>query len=255
MNIAESSFLITGGASGLGAATARHLVEKRGRVVIGDVNEQAGALLADELGEKAEFARLDVICPEDVSRAVALCQRDGNVLRGVVNCAGILHAARVVGREGPYPLEEFARVVQVNLVGTFNVMRLAAEAIAENSPDSEGERGAIVNTASVAAFDGQIGQASYSASKGGVAAMTLPIARELSKHGIRVVAIAPGVFETPMMAALSAEAREALEAQVPFPSRLGRPEEYGRLAVHIFENQMLNGSVIRLDGALRMPAK
>ncbi len=254
MQIANSTFLITGGGSGLGAATARMVVANGGRVVIADINERAGAALAGELGPAARFLATDVTSEDSVQAAVAQAAAGGN-LRGVVNCAGIAIAQRLLGRDGPHALDAFNRVVQINLVGTFNVIRLAAAAMSAQQPDEQGERGVIVCTASVAAFDGQIGQAAYSASKGGVAAMTLPAARELARLGIRVMTIAPGIFDTPMMAGLPEKARQSLGEQVPFPSRLGRPEEYAALVRHIFENQMLNGEVIRLDGALRMAAR
>lgn len=253
MRIDGSVFLITGASSGLGAACAERFAASGGSVVLADVNE-AGGELAVRLGERAVFQKTDVTDPASVSTAIELAKSRFGGLQGVVNCAGILHASRVVGRDGPYDLEAFRPVIEVNLVGTFNVIRLAAAAMSIGEPNEEGERGVIVNTASVAADDGQIGQASYSASKAGVAGMTLPIARELARFGIRVVAIAPGVFATPMMEGLSDEARESLEAQVPFPPRLGRPSEFAALAQHIIENLMLNGTIVRLDGALRMGA-
>jgi len=254
MQIADSSFLVTGGSGGLGAACVRALVERGARVLIADVNHEAGGRLAAELGDRAKFLRTDVIHVAGVQTAVAAAAELAP-LRGVINCAGILRAGRVVGKEGPHDLAVFSSVVQVNLVGTFNVVRLAAAAMAQNEPNAESERGLVINTASVAAFDGQIGQAAYAASKAGVAGMTLPIARELARFGIRVVAIAPGAFETEMMAGISDEARSSLVSQVPFPPRLGRPEEFAALAMHIIGNPMLNGTVIRLDGALRMAAK
>jgi NAD(P)-dependent dehydrogenase (short-subunit alcohol dehydrogenase family) len=222
---------------------------------LADLNESAGGELADRLGPRAEFVRTDVTSAADVQAAVDAASRFGP-LRGVVNCAGILAAARVVGRDGPHELELFARVVNINLVGTFNVIRLAAAAMSQNEPLVEdGERGVIVSTASVAAFEGQIGQAAYAASKGGVASMTLPVARELAKFGIRVMAIAPGIFDTAMMQAAPGAVRDSLAGQVPFPPRFGKPEEFAALAQHIFENPMLNGAVLRLDGAVRMAAK
>ena len=250
----NSVFFVTGGASGLGEATARMLVEAGGMVVLADLNEAAGARVASELGMKARFARVDVSDQPSVQSAVAVAQELGT-LRGVVNAAGVVLAEKVLGKNGAHPLDAFDRVIRINLLGTFNVIRLASAAMSTNAPNADGERGVIITTASVAAFDGQIGQAAYSASKGGVAGMTLPIARELARYGIRVMTIAPGIFDTPMMAALPEAARESLGQQVPFPSRLGRPSEYAALVKHIFENPMLNGEIIRLDGAIRMAPK
>jgi NAD(P)-dependent dehydrogenase (short-subunit alcohol dehydrogenase family) len=244
--------LVTGGGSGLGAATARMVVEAGGSVVIADVDAERGKRVADGLGERARFVPTDVTDEDSVREAVAAAAGTGGGLAVAVSCAGIAPAERVLGRQGPHPLDRFVACIQVNLVGTFNVTRLAAEAMAGNEPLDDGERGVIVNTASVAAFDGQIGQAAYSASKAGVAGMTLPVARELARHGIRVMAIAPGVFDTPMLAAMPDQVRDSLGAQVPFPSRLGQPAEYAALVRHIVENRMLNGEVIRLDGAIRM---
>ena len=254
MKIENSVLFVTGGGSGLGAATVRLLVESGGNVLIADIDDEAGEELADEIGEKARFAHTDVTDEESVQGALDTARSVFGGLHGLINCAGVGPAKKVLGRKGPHPLEDFNRVVQLNLIGTFNPIRLAAPILAENDPNEEGERGVIVNTASVAAFEGQIGQAAYSASKGGVAAMTLPIARELAAHGIRVMTIAPGIFETPMAAQLPDETREALGEQTPFPPRLGRPEEYAALVKHIVQNEMLNGEVIRLDGALRMAA-
>ena len=255
MKIDGTTFFVTGGGSGLGAACARHFVARGGRVLIADVQEEAGRALANELGANARFARTDVTDEASVQNALeAAKQAFGNV-HVVINCAGIIVVGRVVGKEGPYDLASFTRTINVNLIGTFNVIRLAAAAMTQNSPDSEKERGVIINTASVAAFEGQVGQAAYSASKGGVVSMTLPIARELARVGIRVVTIAPGVFETAMMAGMTQPMQEALSAQVPFPARLGRPSEYAELAQHIVENSMLNGTTIRLDGALRLSVK
>jgi NAD(P)-dependent dehydrogenase (short-subunit alcohol dehydrogenase family) len=252
MNLTGKCIFITGAGSGLGAATARTVVEAGGTVVLGDINEEAGNATAAGLGPSAHFAPTDVTDEASVRAALdAGVQRFGR-LDGVVNCAGIVLGRKTLGSRGPHDLESFARVVQVNLIGTFNVVRLASEHIARTEAGDGEERGVIVNTASVAAFDGQIGQAAYSASKGGIVGMTLPLARDLSAYGIRVVAIAPGVFETPMMAGMTEEVRASLSAQVPFPPRLGRPAEYAALVRHIFENPMLNGEVIRLDGALRM---
>src|SRR5919109_1460648 len=256
MRLEDGVFLISGGASGLGAACAREFTAAGAAVVIVDLNQEAGERVAAECGPRARFVSTDVTDGESVRRAVQAAQEAFGGLRGVTNCAGVALAERVLGKEGPHALDRFARVLQVNLIGTFNVIRLAAEAIARAEPlGASGERGVIVNTASVAAFDGQIGQAAYSASKGGVVAMTLPIARELARAGIRVMTIAPGIFDTPMLAAMPQSIRESLGQQVPFPSRLGRPAEYAALVRHIFENEMLNGEVIRLDGAIRMAPK
>ncbi|MBB4575943.1 3-hydroxyacyl-CoA dehydrogenase [Rhizobium lentis] len=255
MLIAGASFIVTGGSSGLGAATARMLVEAGGRVTIADLNAEAGEAIAREFGSEVRFVKADVSDGEGGAAVVAAAVEAFGGLRGLVNCAGVAPAEKVIGRDGPHRLESFARTIGINLIGTFNMIRLAAAAIQNSEPDAEGERGAIVNTASVAAFDGQIGQAAYAASKGGVAAMTLPIAREFARHGIRVVSIAPGIFETPMMADMPAEVQEALGKSVPFPPRLGRPTEFAGLVRHVFENNMLNGEVIRLDGALRMGAR
>ncbi|PCD66340.1 SDR family NAD(P)-dependent oxidoreductase [Rhizobium phaseoli] len=255
MLIPGASFIVTGGSSGLGAATVRAIVEAGGRVTIADLNAAAGEEIAREFGSEARFVKADVSDGEEGAAVVAVALEAFGGLRGLVNCAGVAPAEKVIGRDGPHRLESFVRTLGINLVGTFNMIRLAAAAIQNAEPDAEGERGVIVNTASVAAFDGQIGQAAYAASKGGVAAMTLPIARELARHGIRIVSIAPGVFETPMMADMPAEVQEALGKSVPFPSRLGRPAEFAGLVRHIFENNMLNGEVIRLDGALRMGAR
>jgi NAD(P)-dependent dehydrogenase (short-subunit alcohol dehydrogenase family) len=253
MQIRNSVFLVTGGASGLGAASARMAVENGAKVVIADMQADAGEKLAKELGGR--FIRTDVTSESDGKAAVELAQKAFGGLHVLVNCAGIALAERTVGKEAPHDLARFARVIQVNLIGTFNMIRLAADAMAKAGPNAAGERGVIVNTASVAAFDGQIGQAAYSASKGGVAGMTLPIARDLSRSGIRVCTIAPGIFETPMLAGLPQEAQDSLGAQVPFPSRLGRPAEYAQLVKAIVEIEMLNAEVIRLDGAIRMAPK
>lgn len=259
MEIAGASALITGGASGLGAATARKLYDAGAHVVLLDLPTSAGEDVAAELGERARFVAADVTHEDQVRQAVEVAS-DLAPLRIVVNCAGVATPGKVLGRDGVLPLAAFEKVVRINLMGTFNVVRLAAEAIAATEPvlDAEtgtGERGVIVNTASVAAFDGQIGQPAYAASKGGVAAMTLPLAREFSRQLIRVVAIAPGIFETPMLAGLPQEAQDSLGAQVPHPSRLGKPAEYAALVRHIVANQMLNGETIRLDGAIRMAPK
>ncbi|MCQ4347422.1 SDR family NAD(P)-dependent oxidoreductase [Pseudomonas stutzeri] len=252
MRIPNKVFLVTGAASGLGAATARALVEAGARVLLVAVAVEARAA---ELGGNARGVVADITDEAAARHAVAAARETFGALHGLVNCAGVVGGEKVLGRNGPHALESFSRIVTINLIGTFNMLRLAAEAMAEGAPDEVGERGVIVNTASIAAFDGQIGQAAYAASKGGVAALTLPAARELARHGIRVMTIAPGIFETPMMAGMSDEVRESLAAGVPFPPRLGRPEEYAALVRHIVENSMLNGEVIRLDGALRMAAK
>lgn len=250
--IAGKVFVVTGAGSGLGAAVARRLVEAGASVVVADVNLATGAQVAAELGVRARFVRTDVTSETDGLAAVNAAIDAFGHLHGLVNCAGIAPGEKVLGREGPHGLESFARVIGINLVGSFNMIRLAASRIQKQELDAEGERGVIINTASVAAFDGQIGQAAYAASKGGVVGMTLPIARELARYGIRVVSIAPGIFETPMMAAMPPETQEALGRSVPFPPRLGRPDEFAGLVRHICENSMLNGEVIRLDGALRM---
>jgi NAD(P)-dependent dehydrogenase (short-subunit alcohol dehydrogenase family) len=255
VQVANSTFLITGGASGLGAACGRRLAEAGARVVIADLNEAAGATLAGELGARARFVRVDVTAEGDVQEAVETARREFGGLRGAVNCAGIAIAEKVLGKEGPHALDRFARVITVNLVGTFNVLRLVSAALVEADPTADGERGVIINTASIAAYDGQIGQAAYAASKGGVVALTLPAARELGRQGIRVMTVAPGLFDTPLLAGLPEAAREAMGQQIPFPSRLGRPAEFAALVQHIIENPMLNGEVIRLDGALRMPPR
>jgi NAD(P)-dependent dehydrogenase (short-subunit alcohol dehydrogenase family) len=244
--------LVAGGASGLGAATARALSEAGANVTIADLNPERGRQTADELG--AAFVAADVTDAEQVEAAVAAAAGDAG-LRISVCCAGIGWAEKVAGRNGAHGLEPFEKVIRVNLIGTFNVLRLAANAMLANDPDDEGERGVCISTASIAAYDGQIGQIAYSASKGGIVGMTLPAARDLAGNGIRVCAIAPGLFDTPLLAGLPEEARNALGGQVPFPPRLGRPDEYGALALHIIQNTMLNGEVIRLDGALRMPPR
>jgi len=246
MEAQGGTFLVTGGGSGLGAAVADNLAEGGANVVVAD--------LEGENNENVRFIETDVADEESVQDAIDAALEFGE-LHGVINCAGVATAEKILGKEGPHALNSFNKVVQVNLIGTFNVARLAAAVMKENEPTEDGERGVIVNTASVAAFEGQIGQAAYAASKGGVVSLTLPLARELASYGIRVVAIAPGIFDTPMMAGLPEEARESLGNQVPFPSRLGKPEEYAALVRHIVENEMLNGEVIRLDGAIRMAAR
>ena len=250
MNIAGASALVTGGASGLGAATVRRLAALGAQVVIADLNREAGEALARELGAAVRFVQADVTDPESTQRAIdAAAEAE---LRILVCCAGVGTPEKLLGKEGPLDLERFERVVRINLIGTVNPVRLAAARMAQNEPNDGGERGVIVTTASVAAFDGQIGQVAYAASKAGVVGMTLPIARELARHGIRVVTIAPGIFDTPLLAGLPEAARISLGQQVPFPSRLGRPDEFAALAQHIVENPMLNGETIRLDGAIRM---
>jgi NAD(P)-dependent dehydrogenase (short-subunit alcohol dehydrogenase family) len=255
MQIRDRVFLVTGASSGLGAAVARMVGAEGGRAIVADVNRAAGEALVKELGAAARFAMTDVTSEADAKASVALALQEFGHLHALVNCAGIAPAAKVLGRDGPHRLDTFANVIGINLIGTFNMLRLATEAIAHEEPGEDGERGVIVNTASVSAFEGQIGQAAYAASKGGVAAMTLPIARELARVGIRVVTIAPGIFETPMMAGFAPEVQEALGKSVPFPQRLGKPEEYAALVKHICKNRMLNGETIRLDGALRMTAR
>jgi NAD(P)-dependent dehydrogenase (short-subunit alcohol dehydrogenase family) len=255
MQIQQQTFLVSGGASGLGAACARLLAGAGGNVVIADLNRAAGEALATELGERVRFVSTDVTDEAGVQNAVDTAMKAFGGLRGVVACAGIGVAKLVYGKQGPHDLASFTKVIQINLIGTFNLIRLAVPAVAQAAPLVGGERGVIVMTASVAAFDGQIGQAAYSASKGGIVAMTLPLAREFARFGIRVVSIAPGVFDTPLLAGLPEEARKSLGQQVPFPPRLGRPEEFAFLVRHIVENEMLNGEVIRLDGAIRMTPK
>ncbi len=255
MQIRDRVFLISGGASGLGAAAAQALVEAGGSVVLADLDEAAAIAQAEALGAGALGVRADIRDEQAARHAVTTARQHFGALHGLVNCAGVAGGEKILGRHGPHGLDSFSRIVGINLIGTFNMLRLAAEAMAENAPDANGERGVIINTASIAAFDGQIGQAAYAASKGGVVSLTLPAARELARFGIRVMTIAPGVFETPMMAGMTQEIRDSLAAGVPFPPRLGRPAEYAALVRHIFENSMLNGEVIRLDGALRMAAK
>jgi len=255
MRISESVALVTGGASGLGEATVRLLAGTGGAVTILDRPGSAGEQLAGELGSRVAFCPADVTDEGQVRDAVARTVERFGTVHVAVNCAGVGVAMRTITREGPHPLDLFTKVIQVNLIGTFNVLRLAAAQMAKNTPNDEAERGVIINTASVAAYDGQIGQAAYSASKGGVVGMTLPIARDLASLGIRVLTIAPGTFDTPMLAMAPEPLRQALAAQIPFPSRLGRPSEYAALVSHILENVMLNGETIRLDGAIRMAPK
>jgi NAD(P)-dependent dehydrogenase (short-subunit alcohol dehydrogenase family) len=254
MQITESTILITGGSSGLGAACVAMLARRRARVVVMDLVPPADGIL-DKLADRVLFMPADVTSEADVRSAIAAGMERFGPLRGVVACAGVLHAERVLGRNGVASLEEFRRVVNVNLTGTFNTVRLAGEAIAQCEPQEDGLRGALVMTSSVAAFEGQIGQAAYAGSKGGVASLTLPLARELGQHGIRVVSIAPGVFDTPMMQAAPEKVRQSLIDQTPFPHRLGHTDEFASLVCHIFENDMLNGCVLRLDGSLRMGPK
>jgi NAD(P)-dependent dehydrogenase (short-subunit alcohol dehydrogenase family) len=254
MQIQDHVFLVTGGGSGLGAATAAMLVKNGGKVVLADVSE-AGDALARQLGPNARFTKTDVTDEASTRAAVDLCVRAFGAIHGLVNCAGVAPGERVVGRNGPHALESFERAVKINLIGTFNAIRLAAVTMSTQPAEASGERGVIVNTSSVASMDGQIGQAAYAASKAGVNGMTLPIARELAKFGIRVVTIAPGIFDTPMLQGMSEEVRASLGQQIPFPPRLGKPEEYAALVKHILENEVLNGEVIRLDGAIRMTPK
>jgi len=255
MQINGSGAVVVGGASGLGEATVRGLHGDGASVVIADVNEEKGRALAQELGERAQFVRADVTDPDSVQTAVDVAVARSGGIRISVCCAGIGWAEKIAGRRGPHTLQPFETVIAVNLIGTFNVLRVASAAMLENDPDGDGTRGVCVNTASIAAFDGQIGQVAYSASKGGIVGMTLPAARDLAGAGIRVCTIAPGTFDTPLLAALPQEARDELARAIPFPSRLGRPDEFAALARHIVENEMLNGEVIRLDGALRMPPR
>jgi len=254
MQIQNLAFLVAGGGSGLGAATARMLVQAGGKVVIADVNP-AGEDFAKSLGANARFIKTDVTDEGHTQAAVDLCVSAFGAIHGAVNCAGIAPGERVVGKTGPHGLASFERAIRINLVGSFNVIRLAAHRMSTQAALPSGERGVIVNTSSVASMDGQIGQAAYAASKAGVNGMTLPIARELARFGIRVMTIAPGIFDTPMLQGMSDEVRASLGAQIPFPSRLGKPEEYAALVKHIIENEVLNGEVIRLDGAIRMAPK
>lgn len=249
MEVAGSTFLVTGGSSGLGAGCVTRLLDAGARVLVADLRPPE---VFDDRGGRAFFQRVDVTSPSDVEAALDAGEQKFGSLHGVVNCAGILAASRVLGRDGPHDLDLFRRVIEVNLIGTFNVLRLAAQRIARNEPNADGERGVIINTASVSAFEGQIGQAAYSASKGGVAGMTLPLARDLARHGIRVVSIAPGVFHTPMIDAAPERVQEALRQQTIFPTRLGQPQDFAKLVQQIIENPMLNGATLRLDGAMRM---
>jgi NAD(P)-dependent dehydrogenase (short-subunit alcohol dehydrogenase family) len=246
---------ITGGASGLGEACVRRCVTDGGQALIADWNETRGQELAAELGNNVRFAKVDVASDESVRAGIDRAVQEFGGINAVVHCAGVVHGEKILGRNGPHDLANFTRVVTINLIGTFNVIRLAAATMENNAPRADNERGVIITTASVAAFEGQIGQAAYAASKGGVASLTLPAARELASKGIRVVSIAPGIFATPMMTSLPAAVQESLAAQAPFPQRLGQPEEFAALVAHIVENRMLNGCVLRLDGAIRMGAK
>lgn len=256
MEIKGKTFLVTGGSSGLGEATVRMVAGQGGNAIIADVNREKGEELASELGERARFAEVDVASEQSVRDAVKLAVNSYGALHAAINCAGIGWAQKVLGKEGPHDYGAFTKVINVNLNGSFNVIRLAVEAMAENEPvTADGERGVIVNTASVAAYEGQVGQAAYSASKGGIVSMTLPIARDIARYGIRVCTIAPGIFSTPMMQAMPDNVRESLEQQIPFPSRFGKPDEYAALVRHIAENGVLNGETIRLDGAIRMGAR
>jgi NAD(P)-dependent dehydrogenase (short-subunit alcohol dehydrogenase family) len=255
MDLGQSVALVTGGASGLGEGCVRVFAARGAKVVILDRDEDKGAKLAAELGAGVRYAQADVTNPEQVGAALDLAYNAFGGLGVVVNCAGVGWAERTVSKNGPANLDLFETVIRINLIGTFNVIRLAAAKLMTNEPNSDGERGVIINTASVAAFDGQIGQAAYAASKGGIVSLTLPVARDLARNGIRVMTIAPGLFDTPLLGALPEDARQSLGAQVPFPSRLGQPREYALLAAAIIENPMLNGEVIRLDGALRMQPK
>ncbi|MBA1199670.1 SDR family NAD(P)-dependent oxidoreductase [Pseudomonas plecoglossicida] len=255
MHVQGKNFIVTGAASGLGAATAQSLVQAGARVMLVDLNAEAVSAKASELGDNARFTVADICDEQAAQAAVAAAVAAFGSLHGLINCAGIVGAEKILGKQGPHGLASFAKVINVNLLGSFNMLRLAAAAIADTAADADGERGVIINTASVAAYDGQIGQAAYAASKGAVASLTLPAARELARFGIRVMTIAPGIFETPMMAGMTQEVRDSLAAGVPFPPRLGHPQEYAALALHIIENSMLNGEVIRLDGALRMAAR
>jgi NAD(P)-dependent dehydrogenase (short-subunit alcohol dehydrogenase family) len=252
MDIAGKVFIVTGGASGLGEGTARMLAKEGGKVVVADVQIDKGQALAKEIG--GAFVKCDVTQEADAQAAVAQAVSMGKLI-GLVNCAGIAIGAKTVGKEGPHPLASFAKVIGINLVGSFNMIRLAADAMCKNEPEPTKERGVLINTASVAAYDGQIGQAAYAASKGGIAGMTLPIARDLARNGIRCMTIAPGIFGTPMMFGMPQDVQDSLAASVPFPSRLGTPADYAKLVKHIVENDMLNGEVIRLDGAIRLAPK
>ncbi len=255
MRLDDRVFLVTGGGSGLGAATVRELAKAGAKVLVSDLNRDAGQAVADSLGGQALFVETDVASESSAVNAINVAISQFGAVHGLVNCAGVAPAEKVVGKEGAHRLESFSKVVGINLIGTFNMLRLAAEAMMKNVPDESGERGVIVNTASVAAFEGQLGQAAYAASKGGIVALTLPVARELARSGIRCMTIAPGIMETPMLLGMPADVQDALNKMVPFPTRMGRPGEFAALVRHIAENPYLNGEVIRLDGAIRMGAK
>jgi NAD(P)-dependent dehydrogenase (short-subunit alcohol dehydrogenase family) len=255
MDIKGKAIVVTGGSSGLGAATVEMIVKQGGNVIVADLNEEAGKNLAASLGEQARFSLCDVSKEEHAVASIELAVKEFGGIHGLVNCAGIAIGEKTIGKNGAHRLDTFAKVININLIGTFNMIRVAADVMSKQEPNPEGERGVIINTASVAAYDGQIGQAAYSASKGGVVGMTLPIARDLSRSGIRVVTIAPGIFETAMLMGMPKEVQDSLGQQVPFPSRLGRPAEYAQLVHSIFGNTMLNGETIRLDGAIRMAPK
>jgi 3-hydroxyacyl-CoA dehydrogenase / 3-hydroxy-2-methylbutyryl-CoA dehydrogenase len=255
MEISDRIAIVTGGASGLGKATVQMFVKRNAKVAILDLDEEKGQRIASELGDSVIFCRTDVTDQEDVEVAIDKTVDAFGAIHFAINCAGISSPAKVLGKKGPISFEQFNKVIQINLIGTMNIVKLAAEKMVKNQPNDDGEKGVVVNTASAAAFDGQIGQAAYSASKAGVVGMTLPIAREFAEYGIRIVTIAPGLFDTPILASLPNEARESLGKMVPFPKRLGKPIEFSNLVRHIIENSMLNGEVIRLDGALRMAAK
>ena len=254
MQIKDNVFVVTGGGSGLGAATARMLIDHGGKVVLVDVNADGGNAVAAQLGPNARFVSADVTDDASARNAFEVAAQMGT-LRGLVNCAGVAPAEKVVGRDGPHKLDSFARTININLIGSFNMIRLAAAMMGESAPSESGERGVLISTASVAAYDGQLGQAAYAASKGGIVSMTLPIARELARTGIRVMAIAPGIMETPMLFGMPQEVQEALGKTVPFPARMGKPAEFAALVQHILSNKYLNGEVIRLDGSIRMAAK
>ncbi|HEX8593137.1 MAG TPA: 3-hydroxyacyl-CoA dehydrogenase [Pseudomonas sp.] len=255
MDIQDKAFIVSGGASGLGAATAKMLIQAGAQVMLVDLNAEGLASQCETLGPRARSVVTDVSQEASAQAAVTASVKAFGELHGLVNCAGIVGAQKILGKEGVHDLDSFRRVIDVNLIGSFNLLRLASAAIAQSTANEDGERGVIINTASVAAYDGQIGQAAYAASKGALVSMTLPAARELARFGIRVMTIAPGIFETPMMAGMSAQVRDSLAAGVPFPPRLGKPHEYAALVRHIIENTLLNGEVIRLDGALRMAAR
>lgn len=255
MQINNKVFLVTGAGSGLGAATASALVEAGAKVVLVDLNRQAGEMMVADLGANTRFVETDVANEASAVNAINTAISTFGALHGLVNCAGVAPAEKVLGKEGPHRLESFAKVININLVGTFNMIRLAADAMMKHEPDANGERGVIINTASVAAYEGQLGQAAYAASKGGIVALTLPVARELARSGIRCMTIAPGIMETPMLLGMPPEVQDSLNKMVPFPTRMGKPAEYAALVRHIAENAYLNGEVIRLDGAIRMGVK